>query len=168
MTNESFGELRALTREHTHAIWQKAKANDLDGLSEEEQRLAKILLEHKDEFFHHFEFTDAVSDYDYEPGVEVNPFLHIAIHESIENQLNSREPVEVYQFYNAMIKKKLSHHDTIHLIGRIFAPFLFDVLKYGRAFNATGYAALLKKYKNKRPDKIDAALERDIDRLFPE
>lgn len=162
MTNESFGDFRALSRAHTHAIWQKAKENDLDGLSEEEQRLAKILLEHKDEFFHHFEFTDAVSDYDYEPGVEVNPFLHITIHQVVENQLNAREPVEVYQFYNAMIKKKLSHHDTIHLIGRIFVPFLFDVLKHGKEFDAHRYASLLKKYKNKRPDKIEAALDRDL------
>lgn len=162
MTNESFGEFRALSREHIHAIWQKAKENDLDGLSEAEQRLAKILLEHKDEFFHHFEFTDAISDYDYEPGVEVNPFLHITIHQVVENQLNAREPIEVYQFYNAMIKKKLLHHDTIHLIGRIFIPFLFDVLKHGKEFDAKRYASLLKKYKNKRPDKIEAALERDL------
>jgi hypothetical protein len=162
MTHESFGDFRALSREHIHAIWQKAKENDLDELSEDEQRLAKILLEHKDEFFHHLEFTDAVSDYDYEPGVESNPFLHIAIHEVIENQLSAREPVEAYQFYNAMLKKKLSHHDTIHLLGRIFIPFLFDVLKYGKEFDEQRYVSLLKKYKNKRPEKVEAALERDL------
>jgi hypothetical protein len=162
MTDESFGEFRALSRQHIHAIWQKAKENNIAELSEEEQRLANILIEHKDEHFYHFEFTDAVSDYDYEPGVEANPFLHITIHAIIENQLDAREPIEAYQFYNAIIKKKLSHHDTIHLIGRIFVPFLFNVLKHHKPFDATRYASLLKKYKNKRPEKIEAALERDL------
>ena len=51
---------------------------------------------------------------------DVNPFLHITIHTVIENQLEARDPIEVLQFYNAMRKKKCSHHDTIHLIGAIF------------------------------------------------
>ena len=154
MDQEFFSELRAIERERLHEIWKCVKDGDLDELSDEEQVLARIMLEHEDEYSLHFEFTDAVLDYDYKSGEETNPFLHITFHAIVENQLVARDPIEVYQFYNAMMKKKTSRHETIHLIGRILANFLFDTMKYKQPFDRDGYTRLLKKLKNKRPEKI--------------
>ena len=38
----------------------------------------------------------------------------IIFHQIIENQLESREPVEAFQFYNSMKKSKISRHEAIH------------------------------------------------------
>ncbi len=161
MDDEFFATLRGIERERMHDIWKLAKADDIDDLPEEEQLLAHIMLNHEDEYGFHFEFTDAVLDYDYRAEGETNPFVHITFHAIVENQLAAREPKEAYQFYNAMRKKKLAHHETIHLIGRILAPFIFHVLKAKQEFDAQGYAAQLRHYKHKRPARIWALLDGD-------
>ena len=81
------------------------------------------------------------------------------IHTVIENQLEARDPIEVFQFYNAMRKKKCSHHDTIHLIGAILMPLMFDTMKNLTPFDHKRYVSLLKKYKLRKPDKIWALLD---------
>jgi hypothetical protein len=137
-----------------HAIWEHAKKNDLDNLSDEERQLAEIMLQHEDEFFNQFEFADVLDDYEYDPESEVNPFLHIIIHAVVENQLRAKDPIEAYQFYNAMRKKKATRHDTIHLIGNILVPLIFQTLKQKTPFDVDLYKRLLKIYKDKKPDKI--------------
>ena len=88
------------SRHHLHTIWEAAKNNELDGLDEEDTLLAKIMMEHEDEFHNEFEFADILDDYEFDPESEPNPFLHIIMHSVIENQLRDKEPIEVYQFYN--------------------------------------------------------------------
>ena len=83
----------------------------------------------------------------------------------IENQLESKDPIEALQFYNAMRQKKCSHHDTLHLIGLILAPFMFHTLQANRPFDLDSYKKLLKKYKTRKPDRIPELLESES--LFP-
>lgn len=92
----------------------------------------------------------------------------LTFHVVIENQLQAKDPIEVLHFYHTMRKKKLSHHDTIHLIGSIMVPFIFYSLKQQREFDTESYKHLLRKYQYKKPDKIPAALEKDIDNIFHE
>ena len=152
-------ELRRLSRDLMHRIWEKAKAGDLKGLSPEERRLAGIMLEHADEFHNQFEFSDITSDHEYEPETEVNPFLHIFIHSIVETQLEEKNPIEVVQFYKAMQKKGCSRHDTIHLIGAILAPMMFSVMQDKVPFDLDTYRALLMKYRSKPPEEIMDLLE---------
>ncbi len=168
MNDEISKLLQKLSRENMHAIWQHAKNHDLDKLPDEEKQLAKIMLEHEDEFFNKFEFADMLSDYKFDPDSEVNPFLHITLHAVVENQLKAKDPIEVYQFYNSMIKNKTSRHDTLHLIAGILAPLIFYSMKQMKEFDLNLYRSLLKKYKNKKADKISSGLEKDLDNIFSE
>ncbi len=156
---------RSLNRRYMHRIWEYAKNNKLDELSEEEQAIGKLMLEHE-EYHNQFEFTDVMEDYPFYPGKEVNPFFHITIHVIVENQLKAKDPIEAYQFYNAMRRKKISHHETIHLIGSILVPLLFQLLKRQEPFDNELYKRLLKKYRDKKPEKISRALEKEIASLF--
>ena len=113
----------------------------------------------EDEFFNAFEFADVLHDREFDPDTDVNPFLHITIHTAVENQLAAKDPIEVLQFYNAMRKKKCSHHDTIHLIGAILVPLMFDTMKHQKPFDNDRYVSMLKKYKSRKPDKIWALLD---------
>ena len=134
-TDEMFGEVRRLNREHMHMIWEIAKTGDLDVLEAEERQIAEVMLEHQDEYFNQFEMADVLADHKYDPESETDPFLHITFHTIVENQLEARDPIEVYQFYNSMRKKKVSRHDTIHLIGAILAPLVVSSLQGRRAFD---------------------------------
>lgn len=153
--------LKRDNREHLFALWGRAKEGNYDGLTEEEERIARIMLDHQDEFYNQFEFADLTYDHEYNPDTEYDPFLHIVIHSTIEAQLEQRDPVEAYQFYNAVRKKKYSHHDTIHFIGQIFIGLLFEVFEYKRPFDLATYRKLLKKYKTRDPQKLMDLLEND-------
>jgi hypothetical protein len=159
--NEDLSEARLFSRNYIHEIWERTKKGDLEGLSAEEKRLAGILRYHEDEYFNEFEFSDLTSDHDYDPKTESNPFLHVYIHSIVENQLAEREPIEVFQFYNAMRNKKCSHHETTHLIGAILTPLMFQTMKERSAFDIDGYKSLLKKYKTRNPDKLFDQLSND-------
>jgi hypothetical protein len=156
-----YSPLKQLNRKLLHAIWEKAKAGDLGDLDPEHRQLGKIMQEHADEFFNAFEFGDVTHDHEYDPDNEVNPFLHIMIHAANENQLNGKDPIEVYQFYNAMRRKKVSRHETLHLLGAILMPLVFQCLRQKQPFNNEAYQLQLKKYKNKNPKKILDLLDKE-------
>jgi hypothetical protein len=159
MKDQAYKLFRSANREHLHSLWEKAKNNDLEDLTDEDKRLAEVMLMHEDEFFNEFEFADVLHEREFDPDTDVNPFLHITIHTAVENQLAAKDPIEVFQFYNAMRKKKCSHHDTIHLIGAILVPLMFDTMKHQKPFDNDRYVSMLKKYKSRKPDKIWALLD---------
>ena len=166
MTDDATKKLRKLTRENIHDLWEIAKTGNLDKLSGEEKWLAKVMLEHQDEYFNQFEMADLTHDHEYDVESDENPFLHITLHAAVERQLEAKDPIEVYQFYNSMRKKKYPRHDTIHLIAVILTPLMFQVIQERREFDLDNYRVLLRKYKNRKPSKIYESLEKDLDALF--
>ena len=168
MVEDKIKELRKLTRENIHALWEIAKKGDLSGLSGEEKWLVKVMLEHQDEYFNQFEMADLTHDHEYDVDSEENPFLHITLHAIVERQLEAKDPIEVCQFYNSMRKKKYPRHDTIHLIAAILAPLMLQVMQERKEFDLDMYKSLLKRYKNKQPSKIYDSMKKDVDPLFQE
>ena len=153
--------LKQISREKMSELWERAKERDYEGLNDEEQRIARIMVEHEDEFHNQLEFADLTYDHEYDPDTEYNPFLHITIHSIAETQLAQKEPIETLQFYNAIRKKKYSHHDAIHFIGQILTCLIFDVMTKKNPFNLGLYRKLLKKYKTRNPEKFMELLEKD-------
>jgi len=162
MTNDSRIELRKLTRERAHLLWEIAKTGDLSTLSTEDKKLAEIMLEHE-KYHNQFEIADHLSEHEYDVENEVNPFLHVTLHAIAETQLGNRDPIEVYQFYNAMRKKKASHHDAVHLICAVLVPLMFKTLKEEKVFELEKYRSQLKSYKHMKPEKIFSSLEKEED-----
>ena len=164
MVDFVFEVFRKVNREHLHAIWEKAKNAEMEGLDEEEQRLAKIMLDHSDQYFNQFEFADVLADRQFDPENEVNPFLHVSVHAIAEKQVQDRDPIEAFQFYNAMLRNKCTRHEAIHILMTILLKFLFPILKRKRGhFDLEIYRNLLKKYKSRKPEKIFELLEREPD-----
>jgi hypothetical protein len=155
-------ELRKANFEHLHSIWKLAREGAVDSLTGEDRSLAGIMLEHA-EYHNQFEMADLLNDHEYDPESEVNPFLHIVFHQIIENQLESREPIEAFQFYNSMRQHKVARHEAIHSIANILVYLLPDVLKGIAPFDIEKYRSLLKKLKNKKPEKLMPALEKEFD-----
>ena len=163
MIDSVFEAFRQLNRENLHRIWRCARDEKLEDLDEEERRLGKTMLQHSEEYFNQFEFADVVADREFDPESEVNPFLHVVLHAVIEKQLEDRDPIEAFQFYNAMVRNKCTRHEAIHLLMAILVRFLFPMLKTHTAFPLNRYSELLKKYKSRKPDKIIGLLEKEPD-----
>jgi prevent-host-death family protein len=163
MQDELRNTLQAINRENLAALWKKAKAGDLEDLNDEEKLIARIMVDHDEEFHSEFEAAGKAKQPLLEVEEEVNPFLHVALHTITENQLAARDPIEVFQFYNAMRKKKVSRHDTVHLIGFFLMPLVFHTLQTGSPFDEARYRALLKKMKKRDPWKIPDLLETELD-----
>jgi hypothetical protein len=159
MDDSVFGTLRGENRKHFHEIWKKAQSGELQDLTDEEQRLGKIMLDHSDEYFNQFEFADALADHEYDPETGVNPFLHVTLHAIAEKQVQDRNPIEAFQFYNAMLRNKCSRHEAIHLLTIILVKFIFQTLKDKVPFPLDNYRKILKEYKSRKPEKIDQLLE---------
>jgi hypothetical protein len=155
--------VRSLNRKRFHRIWQRAREGNTEGFSEEERRLGKVMLDHSDEYFNQFEFADTMADHQYDPGSEVDPFLHVVFHTIVEKQVSDRDPIEAFQFYNAMIGRKCSRHEALHLLAAILLKFLFPCLREGREFQLDAYRDLLRAYKSRRPDKITDLLDAELD-----
>ncbi len=162
MEDESRMELKKLSGEHSRLLWEIAKTGDLSTLAPENKKLAEIMLEHK-EYHNQFEIADLLSEHEYDVDNEVNPFLHVSMHAIAETQLENRDPIEVYQFYNAMRKKKASHHEAVHLICAVLTPLIFETLKGKKVFDLEEYRSQLKNYKNMQPETIFSSLEKQED-----
>lgn len=67
MIDSVFELFRKVNREHLHTIWRKAQNGCMEGLDEEEQRLANIMLDHSDEYFNQFEFADVLANREFGP-----------------------------------------------------------------------------------------------------
>lgn len=163
MSQEWADKLRSLNREYMHAIWEKAKDRRLDGLDESEKQIAMIMLDHAAEFHNQFEFADVTKEHEFDLEDEVNPFMHICLHVVVENQLAERNPPEVFHFYNAMMKKKCTRHDALHLIANILFPMVFQVLRTKKPFDLERYRTLLQKMKNRKPEEIADLVEAELD-----
>ncbi len=154
MTESTLMSLKQFSRIQMRDIWRCSENNDMDGLDDEERQLARIMREHRDEYHNQFEFADVTWEHEFDPDTETNPFMHITFHSIVENQLKDRDPIEVFQFYNAMRKKKTSHHDTIHLIAAIAMEPFFSMMKHQLPFDNESYIRMLKRFKTKKPDRI--------------
>lgn len=150
---------RVINREHLHEIWEKARKGEWQGLTEEDQNLGRIMLDHSDEYFNQFEFADALAEHKYDPETEVNPFLHVTFHAIAENQIRDRNPIEAFQFFNAMLRNKCSRHEAIHLLSNILTRFVFYTLKEKKPFPLEQYCKVLKEFKSRKPGKIPQLLE---------
>ena len=162
MSEDYLEGLQLISRDRMNKIWQKAKAGELDDLPNEERHLGEIMLDHEDELFSHFESANGIKDIEYDPETDVNPFLHVAFHAVVHNQVAKKNPIEAYQFYNAMRQKKCSHHDAVHLIARILTPLVYDVITEKKEFEINRYKKLLKKYKFRKPHKIPSLLDNEF------
>jgi hypothetical protein len=164
MKNDIFKDLKKLSREGYQAIWEFAKKGELHGLSLEDRKIAEIMLDHE-EFHNQFEIADLLSEHEYDPEREIDPFFHVTLHAVLQTQLENRDPIEVFQFYNAMRKKKASHHEAIHLIGIVFTPLMFDTIGGEKPFDLYEYQSRLKKFKALTPKKIFASVAKEKEPL---
>ena len=152
---------RRFFRENIHRIWEMVKAGRRNELSEKDNDLALILMDHQ-EYSDHFENTDILDGREYDAGMQFNPFLHISTHKMVEDQLSADSPVETTLFCEAMEEQGLSRHDAVHFIIMILLHVLYASTANRQPFDKARYRRMLDACSKVEPSEIEGVIERDF------
>ncbi len=124
-----------------------AKA-ELEG---EEAVLVEILKQHP-EYFDIWERADTLLPDEQVLLDGVNPFVHVMVHQTVENQIADRTPTQTAETLEALVRAGYSRHDAI---GTIVAQEMFEIMQDDRPFEETGHVKALRDLARtaKRPGK---------------
>jgi hypothetical protein len=78
-------------------------------------------------------------------GTVVNPFIHTALHVLIEKQLTDKSPPEIVDTLNALLRRGMGRHETVHTIASVYAELYFTTFRRGQHFEETTYVEMLKQ-----------------------
>ena len=130
-------EVVCVSREIICVIWERCQNGER--LSVEQEHIARVLHEHE-QYHSAWEIGNVLVDSQYTIG-GVNPFLHVHIHLSVENQLRINDPPEVREVTAALEKRRYSRHEAIHAIGAVLLDEMYDMMHSKRSFDRDRYVS---------------------------
>jgi uncharacterized protein DUF1841 len=139
-----FNPTRDQSREFLFDLWDKHRAGT--ALTPLESIALAIVLEHP-EYHAVLENRERYLDRDWKPeGGETNPFLHLAMHLAIEEQVSIDSPPGIRAAVAALAAKRGSMHDARHDVMECLAEVIWQAQRHGAAFdNATYLECLARK-----------------------
>jgi hypothetical protein len=152
---------RRLFRENVHRIWEMVKAGRRNELSEQDNDLALIIMEHQ-EYSDHFENTAILDGREYDAGMQFNPFLHISTHQMVEDQLAADSPAETTLFCEAMEERGLTRHDAVHFVIMILLHVLYTSKANRQPFDKVRYRRLLDACSRVEPSEVEGVIEQEF------
>ena len=111
--------------------------------TEDEESIIQVMKEHPE--FDKFWPMGDMAAAPQEIGEEiVNPFVHTALHASIELQVNHLQPRYVAETLSVLLNSGMDRHEALHQIGAIYADLFFKRFRKGDDFDDEEYAGRLK------------------------
>jgi hypothetical protein len=135
--------MRQISRAHCGEIWHSGRSGA--ELSGEDATFYQIMLEHP-EYYDFWERAAEIGDREIEAEGQ-NPFLHIALHSVIEQQIAAHNPPEVDQALFRLTRAGIPRHDALHQIARVFSGLLWELLKERKPFDKETYRRRLRAIK---------------------
>jgi hypothetical protein len=124
-----FGNDRTQMRRMFTDSWTKMQ----QGMTLEplEQLVAEIVRQHP-EYHAMLEKPDSALQRDFLPeGGETNPFLHMAMHISIKEQLATERPAGIGDLYRQLVSRKGDPHEVEHLLMECLGEMLWEAQRNG-------------------------------------
>ncbi|MBF0281448.1 MAG: DUF1841 family protein [Zetaproteobacteria bacterium] len=122
--------------------WQKALA-DLP-MSALEVRIARVIRMHP-EYHHFFNDLESFLDRDFQANDGMNPYLHLSLHLTLEEQAASKQPIEVAKALEYLIAQKgRERHDALHVLLEILAETIYRSQREGREIDPLAYIQEIK------------------------
>jgi hypothetical protein len=88
-------------------------------------------------------------------GREINPRLHLAIHEIVATQIVDDDPPEVWATAQRLRKLGYGRHEILHMLGAAMTPQLWGALRDQRDYDLEAHraalAALPESWEQARP-----------------
>jgi hypothetical protein len=107
-----FNPTRDQSREFLFGLWEKHRAGV--ALTPLESLALSVLIEHP-EYHPVLDDRERYLDRDWKPeGGETNPFLHVAMHLAIEEQLSIDQPPGIAQRFDSLVGKFHDRHEALH------------------------------------------------------
>ncbi|MBN1515374.1 DUF1841 family protein [Candidatus Sumerlaeota bacterium] len=128
---------RQLSRHYIKSVWDIAQ-RDIHSLDEEERLLAFIMRDHE-EFREVWENMDQHLEKEFQPGVDVDPFLHVTLHHILENQIRSQDPPEVERVFQALKDKGLERPKALHMMGVVLLEHMLQAMEHDDMFDMQTY-----------------------------
>ena len=138
-----FGQDRTELRQMFFSAWKKHQSKQI--MEPLEAVVAKIIELHPE--YHSLLENQDTLDKDYTPEMgETNPFLHMAMHISIQEQLSTKRPTGIEQIYQSMLNKIKDPHETEHKMMECLGKMLWEAQSQNRAPDENDYLNCLKTY----------------------
>lgn len=138
-----FGNDRVEMRRFFTEAWRKSMAGET--LIPLENMVIDIIKMHP-EYHKALEGSDNVLDKDYTPeGGESNPFLHMAMHISIHEQLTTNRPFGIRDIYQNLVNRCGDNHEAEHQMMECLGRMLWDAQRAGKMPDESAYLELVKK-----------------------
>ncbi len=138
-----FSQDRSQLRQLFFEAWRKLQ--DRQPLEPLEQLIAHIIEQHP-EYHALLENPDAHLERDYLPEAgQTNPFLHMAMHISIQEQLGTRRPTGIENLYAELVHQQGDPHAAEHLMMECLAEMLWQSQRHGTPPDEAAYLACLRK-----------------------
>jgi hypothetical protein len=138
-----YGNDRRQLREVMFKAWRKqAHGEPLEGI---EQLIVAVARRHP-EYHAILENEDANADRDYNPDSgEHNPFLHLAFHMAIEEQLAVNQPPGLRDHYQRLCIRQGDEHEAQHRVMECLAEMIWQAGRGGTAPDPKIYLDCLEK-----------------------
>jgi len=130
---------RSKQRQYLKQAWEKYTRQDQ--LEPLELQLAKIVEKHPE---YHDLIKNLDSEYFPEQG-NTNPFLHINLHLTLQDQLTMDQPKGIKGIHNRLLVKIKDEHEVEHMMMEHIAEMIFNAQKNNTAFDLDGYIIALKE-----------------------
>ena len=138
-----FNPTRDQSRDFLFDVWAKHLAGAQ--LSALEALALSIVLEHPE---YHAVLADRerYRDREWRPeGGDTNPFLHLAMHLAIEEQLSIDQPPGIRAAVEALARRRDSAHDARHDVMECLAEVIWQAQRHGAAFDNASYLECLAR-----------------------
>jgi len=138
-----FNPSRDEARDFFFDLWAKARGGS--PLTPLESMAAAILGDHPE---YHAVLGDREGQRDREwrpEGGETNPFLHLAMHLAIEEQLSIDQPPGIRAAVDALARRRGSAHDARHDVMECLAEVVWQAQRNARPFDNDSYLDCLRR-----------------------
>lgn len=137
-----FGSDRNAYRQYFFDSWSKYK--NQQPLEPLEQQITQLILKHP-EYQFIFDAPEKYLETEYFPELgEVNPFYHLALHQSVLDQITLNKPEGILKVYKKLLLKVQNPHEVEHRFMLCLAEFMTQV-QQGKLLSEQDYLELLKR-----------------------
>jgi Domain of unknown function (DUF1841) len=139
-----FNPSRNESRDFFFDLWSKSRA--AEPLTPLESAALAILLEHP-EYHEVIGDPEKYRDRTWTPeGGETNPFLHLALHLAIDEQVSIDQPPGIREAVRRLASRLDSGHDARHVVMECLAEMIWQAQRNGTGFDNARYLECIARH----------------------
>jgi Domain of unknown function (DUF1841) len=139
-----FNPSRNESRDFFFNLWAKSRSDE--ALTPLESAALAILLEHP-EYHEVIGNPEKYRDRTWTPeGGEPNPFLHLALHLAIDEQVSIDQPPGIREGVRTLASRLDSEHDARHVVMECLAEMIWQAQRNGTGFDNARYLECIARH----------------------